>query len=244
MKRILVYLALFFSFVFFLVGCGNDNDSDNKKIEYIFLPTNKTSVKLQGKVPLDFINSEMPKEDYLKKIAEQIIKDNPKYKNYFINFTFPFVEYVENESSDTSLYYLFSKLGNSEFRIEPLYSNLEFNRVTFNKNLIGHLGINKISNISPIAIGTPIKDIITKLGTPSKMDDGEYKDNCMYYITNDNRQMIGILYLYVKDDKVSNVIFYSTNIQFKKSELAQIKAYIIGDKKLEDLKIKELKNIY
>lgn len=76
------------------------------------------------------------------------------------------------------------------------------------------------------------------------MDEGEHKDNCMYYIVNDNRQMIGILYLYVKDNQVSDVSFYSPIIQYSKSQLADIKSYIMGSKKYESLKIKELTDIY
>lgn len=240
-------IFMFFMFLFLLVACGSEKEvtQNEKRIEYNFIPTDKTSVKLQGRVPLDFVNGEMPSTDYLKEIATQIVEDNPKYENFFINFTFPFVEYHEKASSDTSLYYLASKLKeDSDFDIRPMYSNLEFTKLTFNENMIGHLGINKLSMIAPITVGTPIKDIIARLGTPTKMDDGEHKDNCMYYIVNDNRQMIGILYLYVKDNQVSDISFYSPIIQYSKSELTDIKSYIMGSKKYESLKIKELTDIY
>ena len=243
MKKIFI----FFTLLFLLVSCGSEKEETQKQknIEYIFTPTDETSVKLQGEVPLDFVNGEMPSVDYLKKVATQIMEDNPKYENFFINFTFPFVEYHEKASSDTSLYYLASKLKeDSDFDIKPMYSNLEFTKLTFNENMIGHLGINKLSMIAPITVGTPIKDIIARLGTPTKMDDGEHKDNCMYYIVNDNRQMIGILYLYVKDNQVSDISFYSPIIQYSKSELTDIKSYIMGSKKYESLKIKELTDIY
>ena len=243
MKKIFI----FFTLLFLLVSCGSEKEETQKQknIEYTFTPTDETSVKLQGEVPLDFVNGEMPSVDYLKKVATQIMEDNPKYKNFFINFTFPFVEYHEKASSDTSLYYLASKLKeDSDFDIKPMYSNLEFTKLTFNENMIGHLGINKLSMIAPITVGTPIKDIIARLGTPTKMDDGEHKDNCMYYIVNDNRQMIGILYLYVKDNQVSDISFYSPIIQYSKSELTDIKSYIMGSKKYESLKIKELTDIY
>ena len=242
MKKIFI----FFMLLFLLVSCGSEKEETQKQknIEYAFTPTDETSVKLQGKVPLDFVNGEMPSVDYLKKVATQIMEDNPKYENFFIYFTFPFVEYHEKASSDTSLYYLASKLKeDSDFDISPMYSNLEFTKLTFNENVIGHLGINKLSTIAPIVVGTPINDIISK-GTPTKMDDGEHKDNCMYYIVNDNRQMIGILYLYVKDNQVSDVSFYSPIIQYSKSELTDIKSYIMGSKKYESLKIKELTDIY
>ena len=243
MKKIFI----FFTLLFLLVSCGSEKEETQKQknIEYTFTPTDETSVKLQGKVPLDFINGEIPSVDYLKKVATQIMEDNPKYENFFIYFTFPFVEYHEKASSDTSLYYLASKLKeDSDFDISPMYSNLEFTKLTFNENVIGHLGINKLSTIDPIVVGTPINDIISKLGTPTKMDDGEHKDNCMYYIVNDNRQMIGILYLYVKDNQVYDVSFYSPIIQYSKSELTDIKSYIMGSKKYESLKIKELTDIY
>ena len=243
MKKIFI----FFTLLFLLVSCGSEKEETQKQknIEYTFTPTDETSVKLQGEVPLDFVNGEMPSVDYLKKVATQIMEDNPKYENFFINFTFPFVEYHEKASSDTSLYYLASKLKeDSDFDIKPMYSNLEFTKLTFNENMIGHLGINKLSMIAPITVGTPIKDIIARLGTPTKMDDGEHKDNCMYYIVNDNRQMIGILYLYVKDNQVSDISFYSPIIQYSKSELTDIKSYIMGSKKYESLKIKELTDIY
>ncbi|WP_338941976.1 hypothetical protein [Fusobacterium polymorphum] len=243
MKKIFI----FFTLLFLLVSCGSEKEETQKQknIEYTFTPTDETSVKLQGKVPLDFVNGEMPSVDYLKKVATQIMEDNPKYENFFINFTFPFVEYHEKASSDTSLYYLASKLKeDSDFDIKPMYSNLEFTKLTFNENMIGHLGINKLSMIAPITVGTSIKDIIARLGTPTKMDDGEHKDNCMYYIVNDNRQMIGILYLYVKDNQVSDISFYSPIIQYSKSELTDIKSYIMGSKKYESLKIKELTDIY
>ena len=243
MKKIFI----FFTLLFLLVSCSSEKEETQKQknIEYTFTPTDETSVKLQGKVPLDFVNGEMPSVDYLKKVATQIMEDNPKYENFFINFTFPFVEYHEKASSDTSLYYLASKLKeDSDFDIKPMYSNLEFTKLTFNENMIGHLGINKLYMIAPITVGTPINDIIARLGTPTKMDDGEHKDNCMYYIVNDNRQMIGILYLYVKDNQVSDISFYSPIIQYSKSELTDIKSYIMGSKKYESLKIKELTDIY
>ena len=170
MKKIFI----FFTLLFLLVSCGSEKEETQKQknIEYTFTPTDETSVKLQGEVPLDFVNGEMPSVDYLKKVATQIMEDNPKYENFFINFTFPFVEYHEKASSDTSLYYLASKLKeDSDFDIKPMYSNLEFTKLTFNENMIGHLGINKLSMIAPITVGTPIKDIIARLGTPTKMDD-------------------------------------------------------------------------
>ena len=243
MKKIFI----FFTLLFLLVSCGSEKEETQKQknIEYTFTPTDETSVKLQGKVPLDFVNGEIPSVDYLKKVATQIMEDNPKYENFFIYFTFPFVEYHEKASSDTSLYYLASKLKeDSDFDISPMYSNLEFTKLTFNENVIGHLGINKLSMIAPITVGTPINDIIAKLGTPTQMDEGEHKDNCMYYIVNDNRQMIGILYLYVKDNQVSDISFYSPIIQYSKSELTDIKSYIMGSKKYETLKIRELTDIY
>ena len=243
MKKIFI----FFTLLFLLVSCGSEKEETQKQknIEYTFTPTDETSVKLQGKVPLDFVNGEMPSVDYLKKVATQIMEDNPKYENFFIYFTFPFVEYHEKASSDTSLYYLASKLKeDSDFDISPMYSNLEFTKLTFNENVIGHLGINKLSTIAPITVGTPIKDITAKLGTPTEMDKGKHKDNCMYYIVNDNRQMIGILYISVKDEKVSDISFYSPIIQYNESQKNDIKSYIMGSKKYESLKIKELTDIY
>ena len=243
MKKIFI----FFMLLFLLVSCGSEKEETQKQknIEYTFTPTDETSVKLQGKVPLDFVNGEMPSVDYLKKVATQIMEDNPKYENFFINFTFPFVEYHEKASSDISLYYLASKLKeDSDFDISPMYSNLEFTKLTFNENMIGHLGINKLSTIAPITVGTPIKDITAKLGTPTEMDKGKHKDNCMYYIVNDNRQMIGILYISVKDEKVSDISFYSPIIQYSESQKNDIKSYIMGSKKYESLKIKELTDIY
>ena len=243
MKKIFIFFIL----LFLLVSCGSEKEETQKQknIEYTFIPTDETSVKLQGKVPLNFVNGEIPSVDYLKKIATQIVEDNPKYENFFIYFTFPFVEYHQKAGSDISLYYLVSKSKeDTDFDISSMYSNLEFTKLTFNENVIGHLGINKLSTIAPIVVGTPINDIIAKLGTPSQMDEGEHKDNCMYYIVNDNRQMIGILYLYVKDNQVSDISFYSPIIQYSKSELTDIKSYIMGSKKYETLKIKELTNIY
>ena len=240
-------IFMFFMLLFLLVSCGSEKEEIQKEktIEYTFSPTDETSVKLQGRVPLDFVNGEMPSTDYLKEIATQIVEDNPKYENFFINFTFPFVEYHEKASSDISLYYLASKLKeDSDFDIRPMYSNLEFTKLTFNENMIGHLGINKLSTIAPITVGTPIKDITAKLGTPTEMDKGKYKDNCMYYIVNDNRQMIGILYISVKDEKVSDISFYSPIIQYSESQKNDIKSYIMGSKKYESLKIKELTDIY
>ena len=243
MKKIFIFFIL----LFLLVSCGSEKEETQKQknIEYTFIPTDETSVKLQGEVPLDFVNGEMPSTDYLKEIATQIVEDNPKYENFFIYFTFPFVEYHQKAGSDISLYYLVSKSKeDTDFDISSMYSNLEFTKLTFNENVIGHLGINKLSTIAPIVVGAPINDIIAKLGTPSQMDEGEHKDNCMYYIVNDNRQMIGILYLYVKDNQVSDISFYSPIIQYSKSELTDIKSYIMGSKKYESLKIKELTDIY
>ena len=56
--------------------------------------------------------------------------------------------------------------------------------------------------------------------------------------------MIGILYLYVKDNQVSDISFYSPIIQYSESQKNDIKSYIMGSKKYESLKIKELTDIY
>ena len=67
MKKIFI----FFLFLFLLVACGSEKEETQKpkNIEYTFTPTDETSVKLQGKVPLDFVNGEIPSTDYLKEIA-------------------------------------------------------------------------------------------------------------------------------------------------------------------------------
>ena len=61
---------------------------------------------------------------------------------------------------------------------------------------------------------------------------------------NDNYQIVGILFIQYNNDIAKSANFFSWNNNFSKEQLSAIDSYIAGNKKLEDLKIKELKDIY
>ena len=245
---------IFFILLSLLVACGSEKNensstatnvttekSQSKTLNYDFMiEQNIKKVKLQGDVPLDFVNGEIPTFDEMKLIAEDIAK---KYPNYFINFKFPLTDTSErrNEINYNSLC-LFSKSGNSDFRLTLHYNGVSTMNLTLNKNIVGHLGINLISNISPIKVGMTLSQVKKKLGEPSEINN-ETKES-QYYVLNENYQVLGILFIQYTNDTVKSANFFSWNNNFSKEQLSAIDSYIAGDKKLEDLKIKELKDIY
>ena len=242
---------ILFIFLSLLVACGNENNStsnsitseaeQSKILDYNFdVEQNIKTVKLQGDVSLDFINGKIPTFDEMKLIAEDIAK---KYPNYFINFTFPLTDTSErrNEDNYNSLC-LFTKSDNSDFRLVLHYNNIPTMDLTLNKNIVGHLGINLISNISPIKEGMSLSQVKEKLGEPAEINK-ETKES-QYYVLNEKYQVLGILFIQYTNDTVKSANFFSLNNNFSKEQLSAIDSYIAGDKKLEDLKIKELKDIY
>ena len=90
---------IFFILLSLLVACGSEKNensstatnvttekSQSKTLNYDFMiEQNIKTVKLQGDVPLDFVNGEIPTFDEMKLIAEDIAKKYPNYQNYFIN---------------------------------------------------------------------------------------------------------------------------------------------------------------
>ena len=248
---------IIFVFLSLLVACGSEKNensstttnttseiSQSKMLNYDFMiEQNIKTVKLQGDVPLDFVNGEIPTFDEMKLIAEDIAKKYPNYQNYFINFKFPLTDTSEkrNETDYNSLC-LFTKSDNSDFRLVPHYNNIPTMDLTLNKNIVGHLGINLISNISPIKEGMSLSQVKEKLGEPAEINN-ETKES-QYYILNENYQVLGILFIQYTGDNVKVANFFSLNNNFSKEQLSAIDSYIAGNLKLEDLKIKELKDIY
>lgn len=244
MKKIFLMLL----FIFSLIGCGDSNSTKEKKAttekqvvknisKYSFYKDGGTSVKLQGNV---FLEKPLSVEE-LEDISNDIISKNPNYENYFFYFKLPFSDDdIENRSEKFDLYYLIRKLGKDNFEIDKLYTQLEYLKVTLNEKFIHTLGINKISEISPIKIGTPIEDVVSKLGLPTDKNEKTYS----YFVVNDKRQMLGTLYLEVTDNKISNVFFYSSNLKLSEEQTKNIVEYVLGNKKLSELNIRELFNIY
>ena len=248
---------IFPTFLSLLVACGNEKNENNstsnnitseaaqsKILDYSFdVEQNIKNTKLQGDVSLDFINGKIPTFDEMKLIAEDIAKKYPNYQNYFINFKFPLTDTSErrNEDNYNSLC-LFTKSDNSDFRLVLHYNNIPTMDLTLNKNIVGHLGINLISDISPIKEGMSLSQVKEKLGEPSEINK-ETKES-QYYVLNEKYQVLGILFIQYTNDTVKSANFFSLNNNFSKEQLSAIDSYIAGDRKLEDLKIKELKDIY
>lgn len=239
MKKILLLFVLLFS----LLGCGSEEKEEVKQeaIPYSFYETYTSSVKLQGIISVDLVEDKLPTVEQMKIVAQELISQNPNYENYFFRFEVPFTKKrPEKKASDFRLYYNINKLGDKDFEVQSLFQQLPFNSITLNEKMIGKLGINKISNISPISIGTSIEDAVAKLGEPSEKTEDTYS----YYVVNDRCQMFGVLYLSLKDNKVADVSFYSSNLKLSKNQLSEIREYVLGNKTLAELNIKELKDIY
>lgn len=239
MKKILLLFVLLFS----LLGCGSEEKEEVKQeaIPYSFYETYTSSVKLQGIISVDLIEDKLPTVEQMKIVAQELISQNPNYENYFFRFEVPFTKKrPEKKATDFRLYYNINKLGDNDFEVQPLFYQLPFNSITLNEKMIDKLGINKISNISPISIGTSIEDVVAKLGEPSEKTEDTYS----YYVVNDRCQMFGVLYVSLKDNKVTDVSFYSSNLKLSKNQLSEIKEYVLGNKALADLNIRELEDIY
>ena len=194
MKKILLLFVLLFS----LLGCGSEEKEEVKQeaIPYSFYETYTSSVKLQGIISVDLIEDKLPTVEQMKIVAQELISQNPNYENYFFRFEVPFTKKrPEKKATDFRLYYNINKLGDNDFEVQPLFYQLPFNSITLNEKMIDKLGINKISNISPISIGTSIEDVVAKLGEPSEKTEDTYS----YYVVNDRCQMFGVLYVSLKD---------------------------------------------
>lgn len=242
MKKFLFFLLLLVSFL----GCG---DSESKKqdkqpkqiIEYNFYESGSNSVKLQGFVKVNQLNGELPTVDQLKDVASDIIEKNPKYENYFFNFTYDFIKQRPGKQADKfNKYYQISKLGKEDFRITNLYRELPYHRVTIADKNINLLGIKRLNEIQPIKLGSSIEDIEKLLGKPSEINENVYT----YYLTNPKNQMLGCLYITFTNSQVSSVSFYSPNLSMSKQDTQDIIKYLKGELNYDDLKIKYLEDIY
>ena len=242
MKKFLFFLLLLVSFL----GCG---DSESKKqdkqpkqiIEYNFYESGSNSVKLQGFVKVNQLNGELPTVDQLKDVASDIIEKNPKYENYFFNFTYDFIKQRPGKQADKfNKYYQISKLGKEDFRITNLYRELPYHRVTIADKNINLLGIKRLNEIQPIRLGSSIEDIEKLLGKPSEINENVYT----YYLTNPKNQMLGCLYITFTNSQVSSVSFYSPNLSMSKQDTQDIIKYLKGELNYDDLKIKYLEDIY
>lgn len=242
MKKFLFFLLLLVSFL----GCG---DSESKKqdkqpkqiIEYNFYESGSNSVKLQGFVKVNQINGELPTVDQLKDVASDIIEKNPKYENYFFNFTYDFIKQRPGKQADKfNKYYQISKLGKEDFRITNLYRELPYHRVTIADKNINLLGIKRLNEIQPIKLGSTIEDIEKLLGKPSEINENVYT----YYLTNPKNQMLGCLYITFTNSQVSSISFYSLNLSMSKQDTQDIIKYLKGELNYDDLKIKYLEDIY
>ena len=242
MKKFLFFLLLLVSFL----GCG---DSESKKqdkqpkqiIEYNFYESGSNSVKLQGFVKVNQLNGELPTVDQLKDVASDIIEKNPKYENYFFNFTYDFIKQRPGKQADKfNKYYQISKLGKEDFRITNLYRELPYHRVTIADKNINLLGIKRLNEIQPIRLGRSIEDIEKLLGKPSEINENVYT----YYLTNPKNQMLGCLYITFTNSQVSSVSFYSPNLSMSKQDTQDIIKYLKGELNYDDLKIKYLEDIY
>lgn len=242
MKKIILFIFLVFS----LLGCGDNEkipETANTKIivPYDYYQERASSVKLQGIVSVNLFENNIPTEEQLKNIAEELITKNPNYENYFFTFKFPFTrKRPEKDANNFQLYYNINKLGKNDFEIQALYPQMKYYNLTLNKNIVGKLGINQLSNITPIKVGVSLEEIVSKLGTPSEKENNTY----IYYIVNNKYQTFGTLYLEINDEKVSNVEFYSNNLNFNEKQLSKIKEYIAGNIPLSELEIKEVDDIY
>ncbi|CAL7899401.1 hypothetical protein [Fusobacterium necrophorum] len=236
MKKILILLSMIFLFI----SCEDKKESG--VIPYTIVNTEPFGEKFQCDIAIDFVNNEIPNVDQMKKVAEKIQKEHPEFKNYFFNFQFPFTDESEsrNEYNFVS-YYLLEKLdGNSDFRPVPHYNLIPENKITLNKEVVGHLGINMITNISPISTGMKLSEVEEKLGKPSIVHEKEVE----YYIVNEKYQILGILFVQHSDSLVKVANFFPLRLNISKEQLSEIDAYIAGNKKFTDLNIKELKDIY
>lgn len=242
MKKFLFFLLLLVSFL----GCG---DSESKKqdkqpkqiIEYNFYESGSNSVKLQGFVKVNQLNGELPTVDQLKDVASDIIEKNPKYENYFFNFTYDFIKQRPGKQADKfNKYYQISKLGKEDFRITNLYRELPYHRVTIADKNINLLGIKRLNEIQPIKLESSIEDIEKSLGKPSEINENVYT----YYLTNPKNQMLGCLYITFTNSQVSSVSFYSPNLSMSKQDTQDIIKYLKGELNYDDLKIKYLEDIY
>ncbi|EJU17769.1 putative lipoprotein [Fusobacterium necrophorum subsp. funduliforme Fnf 1007] len=243
---------IFFLLLLVFVGCGNDETSNIKvpedknepskiaTISYKFDITDKTSVKLQGDVYLYYgIDNLIPTVEEMKSVALELIQNHPSFENYFFYFHFQFSN-LNEQGKDYNLYYRISKLGKEDFQITPLYEEIPMFNITFEDIVVGCGGIFPFYSVAPIKIGDSFDILKEKIGNPAVTKNNKVE----YYLVNDKYQMFGVLALTLTENIVSDINFYSLNLHLKKSQIEDIKSYITGTKKYEELKIKELEDIF
>ncbi|KDE74770.1 hypothetical protein FUSO7_00895 [Fusobacterium necrophorum BFTR-2] len=206
---------------------------------------NIQGIKLQGNVFLDFTNGRLPNIDEMRLISEDISEYYPNFENYFINFKFPFTDISEKRNEEIfDSYYLFNKTGNSDFLPITHHNLIPELKITLNKKVINHLGINLITNIAPITEGMSLAEVKQKLGEPSIVSENKEIKEIEYYVVNEKYQVLGMLFIHHENNLVKSAKFFSLRLNFTKKQLADIDSYIAGNKKFSDLNIKELKDIY
>nr|WP_035914309.1 hypothetical protein [Fusobacterium necrophorum] len=215
-------------------------------IPYTFeIEQNIQGIKLQGNVFLDFTNGRLPNIDEMRLISEDISEYYPNFENYFINFKFPFTDISEKRNEEIfDSYYLFNKTGNSDFLPITHHNLIPELKITLNKKVINHLGINLITNIAPITEGMSLAEVKQKLGEPSIVSENKEIKEIEYYVVNEKYQVLGMLFIHHENNLVKSAKFFSLRLNFTKKQLADIDSYIAGNKKFSDLNIKELKDIY
>lgn len=217
MKKIL--FCLFICFI--LIGCGKEQKKEEEKksrFEYSNLVDHKTSIKYQSNVRTEIKDGELPNLGDVKKIFEEIKKDNKNYKNYFMDF------YIDSKIP----LFKISQLEGEDIRVSNLWNLLIYdNSIRIDEKYNKVSGFIKYSDVNLKNLES-IEEVYSQLGKTNFEEEGKL----VYIVFNKIGEAIVNIDILHEDGKVKK-IDYSFGKVLKEEEKEKIKEYFLGNRDIE-----------
>lgn len=248
MKKLAILFFLLFSFL----GCGGSKEKEEpiKLIPYNYKTIYNKGPKVQNIVEVDLIDAtidlgsgRIPTIEELKVVFEDLMKVYSNKENHFAIFVLPLSSTLTPNIFDKGGIAIceIRKIGDNEIEITDLKNQLEYNIMTIELSFIGKLGFLKYKNITPIELGSSIKDFINKNGEPYSREEGIYS----YILLNNSYQTLGTLYLTSENSKIKGIKFISVNGALTKNESKEMENIILNNEIKEGSNLsKKLDNLY
>jgi|GEM_PF-6368062 len=125
MKKILnVIIGLLVTVI--LTACGSSKLEENDLLKHNQIDKYNSSVKYQTTIEIYLKDNKLPSPKLLQEIAQYYRQENPKYKNYFVEFALPnssmryvaIAESVDGENKEMEVKYSLGNLAFDEYYLK------------------------------------------------------------------------------------------------------------------------------